>query len=467
MKINIRRKTAAYHQSQVYDDGMEAVPVGDGLEVAPAEWYQHSASLQVDSGTEDKQIPSDVPPDKSTGIIKPASVCGLPSKRFWIILGLAVTLAIGSVLGSTLGTVLSRKAGAKPLSGGSHESAPLTTSTQNPANQAPSPFSTTGAFNGSGIALLDLGSDAVNLFAYYQHHTGQLRSSALVNNKWSGGGSADIVEISDVKNGTPIGAVSYTTAGILTWHVFYVDSSNVLQETINSNHSNVWTKGPVGKANHEVFNSPTVGLTACWNGDYYGAKDGISGGGVRLFYGVNDTAVQELSWAYGDDQWGIGQTITGARGDSGLICAGVGSGTSYLYLQNTDDDLELWWKDFNVTGAQTPGHPSGMWNKGPAASTAIRPHSPISYSNYVYFQDQKNVVIGIAPVPKAESSTWGSSFKVDTATPETQIASTTFFPNNEHGSELHVFFQTNGSDITEYIRPRDGGQFSSNAVPVG
>ncbi|KAI9705860.1 MAG: hypothetical protein M1836_005266 [Candelina mexicana] len=460
-------KKAATCQSQVYDDGMEAVAVESGLEVAPVEWYQFPASLQVDPGKEDKRMPSDEPLDKAPSVVEPASVCGLPSKRFWTFLGLAVTLAIVIVLGSILGTIFGRKAAAKPLSGGPHDSTPSSTPPPTITTQAPNGLTTSGAFNGTGIALLDLGSDSVNLFAYYQYHTGEIRSSSLVNNKWSAGGQADIVTTLNVKNGTPLGAVSYTSNGILTWHIFYVDQSNVLQETINSNHSNSWTTGPIGKANRKAFDSPTVGLTSCWNGDYYGAKNGVPGGGVRLFYGVNRTAVQELSWAYGDDQWGVGQTLTGTRGDSGLICAGVNSGTSYLYLQNSDDELELWWKDFNTTGPQTPGHPSGIWNKGPTASTAIRPHSPISYSNYVYFQDQKNAIIGLQPVPKAESSTWGSSFKVDTATPETQIASTTFFPNNQHGSELHVFFQTNGSDITEYIRPRDEGQFSSNAVPVG
>ena len=92
---------------------MEAVVIGNGLEVAPVEWYQHPSSLQVDPGKEDKQIPSDEPLNRAPpppGITKPASVCGLPSKQFWTILGLAVTLAIATVLGSTLGTVFSKKA---------------------------------------------------------------------------------------------------------------------------------------------------------------------------------------------------------------------------------------------------------------------------------------------------------------------------------------------------------------------
>ena len=100
----------------------------------------------------------------------------------------------------------------KPRAGGSQETAPPLNTT----GEASTSLSTSGAFNGTGIALLDQGSDSVNLFVYYQNHAGQVRSSALVNNKWTSRGDADIGVAPNVKNGTPLATVSYTLDGAMT-----------------------------------------------------------------------------------------------------------------------------------------------------------------------------------------------------------------------------------------------------------
>lgn len=85
----------------------------------------------------------------------------------------------------------------------------------------PAYYSTTGAFNGSGIAIASasfLSEGQITLF--FQHHTGTIRYMQLLNNgDWIGGTSSEIVA-GDARNGTPIAAVPYDNNGKSTWHVF-------------------------------------------------------------------------------------------------------------------------------------------------------------------------------------------------------------------------------------------------------
>ena len=89
-------------------------------------------------------------------------------------------------------------------------------------------------------------------------------------------------------------------------------------------------------------------------------------------------------------------------------------------------------------------------------------------SYYAYFQDSNNQIVGIFPNASSEDSSWGASFIVGdgTALPGTSIECQTFYPSNDSPSGIYVFFQTNGTDIMEYVRPQFGGAWSTNSVPV-
>ena len=90
----------------------------------------------------------------------------------------------------------------------------------------PAYYSTTGAFNGSGIALasqsfatdLQTGTQG-SLVMYFQHHTGDIRWQQLTSNGWVGGGVSEVVA-NDAKNSTPLSAVAYALNGTSTWHIF-------------------------------------------------------------------------------------------------------------------------------------------------------------------------------------------------------------------------------------------------------
>ena len=120
------------------------------------------------------------------------------------------------------------------------------------------------------------------------------------------------------------------------------------------------------------------------------------------------------------------------------------------------------------------------------APIAIHPNSSISRirtgesTNLIFYQDPSHNVKALQPVLNAENSTWGSPLNVGLAVagPGTHMATATFFQGNYSTlpnltqSEInlnlgfHVFLQTNGSDITEYIRSFDGGQWTSDALPA-
>ena len=77
---------------------------------------------------------------------------------------------------------------------------------------APNYISSTGALNGSGIALASesfASGDHGSIVMYFQHHSGQIRQAQLNSQGvWQGGDATNIVA-TDAKNGTPIAAVAY------------------------------------------------------------------------------------------------------------------------------------------------------------------------------------------------------------------------------------------------------------------
>lgn len=119
------------------------------------------------------------------------------------------------------------------------------------------------------------------------------------------------------------------------------------------------------------------------------------------------------------------------------------------------------------------------------APVTIYPNSSIGRirtgdtTDLIFFQDPSHAVKALQPVLNAEKSTWGSLLHVGSAIagPGTHMATATFFQGNYSTlpnltqSEInlnlgfHVFLQTNGSDITEYIRNHDGGQWTYDTLP--
>ena len=271
-------------------------------------------------------------------------------------------------------------------------------------------------------------------------------------------------------------------------YLFYVDDSGIVQDVFQSNNSDgEYINGYFGSLNIRIADGPNAAFEACWQDLWYGSNVGNSPG-IRLYIGQQDGLVHEYMWDQDSNKWSTGYIFPNSNANAGAAC--WPGGLSYLYMQNTQKELQMLWKDYNTSATNSTTHPLGVWNQGtnqlypqeapddhigtvqltapslgPIASYLdIRPDSSIAMSRYVYFQDSKSRIFGICPNAAAEASTWdGPPFQVGlgTAIPGTRIACQMFV------MEIYVYFQTNASNVVENVRPLWGGAWSLDYVPVG
>jgi hypothetical protein len=93
----------------------------------------------------------------------------------------------------------------------------------------------------------------------------------------------------------------------------------------------------------------------------------------------------------------------------------------------------------------------------------------LGYTNYFYLQLDDDTINGYNISWAAENTTIvsNSQFVVDDAPGISGThLSVTALPNQGGGNSILVFYQTEGSDITEYIRDWLGGQWSTVDIPI-
>ncbi|KAL8728501.1 MAG: hypothetical protein Q9181_005320 [Wetmoreana brouardii] len=351
-----------------------------------------------------------------------------------------------------------------------------------------STLSTTGAFNGSGIALASqsfASGGYGSIVMYFQHHTGQIRSTQLSSDgTWHGGDATEIVAV-DAKNGTPIAAVAYARNNTAWWHIFYISANNTITEIINSNKTNVWSPGPINDLNLQPMNDPNVGLQACWYGSFYsdvsynhspvpGQNNNIASQsdqniGIHLWYAKNPTTFQSVGWTYGGNEWDLQQTFERYNGHAGVGCYSWGPGSNtYVFFINMENELNILWKDLNITLNSTTRHPIDQWNKANVAIPVYQ-NSSVGFTNYLYIQNPDLSIGGFNISWAAENTNIipNQDFIIsgDKGLPGTHL-SVTALPDTSGGNSLLAFYQTNGTDITEFVRDLDAGQWTSSTVPI-
>lgn len=226
-----------------------------GLEVAAADGYHKQFVNNIDEGDKevvspgqkeavnfDRKVPQ--PAIATDWPISPSQfrnhrLCGLKRSLFWaLLIATLVILALGAGLG--VGLAL-RNSDEPPAS--STTPPPSTSSSAAPTPIAndllktggsidPDYYSTSGAWNGSGIAWIwqNFAQDwsdtpALNehsIVVYYQHHSGEIRWLRQTTNSemWQPGPSNLVVVASNARNATPITAVHYDVNQTNYWHVF-------------------------------------------------------------------------------------------------------------------------------------------------------------------------------------------------------------------------------------------------------
>ncbi|KAK3700905.1 hypothetical protein LTR37_015708 [Vermiconidia calcicola] len=362
------------------------------------------------------------------------------------------------------------------------------TPTSSPAPTQSPDYSTSGAFNGTGIALAtqSFGQGTFGtVVVYFQHWTGQIRYMQLDSyGSWRGGDESTIVA-TNARNGTPIAAVAYAMNEISTWHIFYIDKDNTLQEKINGNTTNLWLDGPLGSYGFQAMDDPNVGLQGCWAGYRPGDQINaipIQGSedqnytsssqtlGISLWYGATPTRLQSVGWTFGTETWGEKERLDGFNGHAGIGCYSWGPGTvTYLMASDLSNTVNIWWKDLNSTGKENSTHPIETWTNSSVAIPNSFQNTSLGYTSHLYSQDSELNLVGYNVSWNAENTAFvpGDEFEIegDQGLAGTHM-SVTAVPSDSGGESLLVFNQIEGDSITVFTRDIEQGQWTSAVLPL-
>lgn len=266
-----------------------------------------------------------------------------------------------------------------------------------------------------------------------------------------------------------------------------VDQENYIRQRSNGNESNVWSNGTIDSLKLQVLEADQIGMQACWYGSDYGDSDyihtplpgGQSGSdaglaaktGMHMWYASDATTFQQYGWRFGDDEWLHQQTWEGKNGHAGVGCYSWAddSSTTYAMFVNTDNTVEVWWRDTNLNHTNSTEHPLNVWTNTSIAIHDANPATSLGFTNYFYWQDgATNLIKGYNISFAAENTSFvGDIFTVDdTAGIAGTHLSVSALPNTGGGNTLTVFFQIEGSDITEYTRDWIAGQWTSTDIPI-
>jgi hypothetical protein len=262
----------------------------------------------------------------------------------------------------------------------------------------------------------------------------------------------------------------------LKWHVFYVTADNYLSDWRNSNISQSWSQGTLRSGNFKVSDSPSVGLSACVNKAWYGSPYNISGLGIRLYYGRSDNIIQELGWSLdGPTTWFKGASFPNSNGAGGVECTVRGASITYVWMENSQGQLQQMWYDFNLS-ANTATHLPGTWVAGltysdflhNSAISAINDFTAVPPTKNVHFQAQNLSIVEIISNGTAENDTWARNVVVGTEPGRngTRIGSVVL-ETGLGGMEIHVLFQTNSTNMRDFVRGLTDRIWAVQDVPVG
>lgn len=250
--------------------------------------------------------------------------------------------------------------------------------------------------------------------------------------------------------------------------MFYIDSTNLLQEKISTDNMTTWTDGPLGDSKIETSDASTA-MTAFYSGSWLGKTAGTSAG-IRLYYGAPDNSINELSFYLGSSStWNASFTFYNdtTNGNAGMTSDWLEpNATAQLWTLDNSNALKLWYYIYNTTieSGQPPANVNyGGWAEGiSTAPVSILTNSSLSYAQGLLVYQQPNSDLeAIPPLTSGPSGvgSWGAV--VDSGTNSILTAQTggalaavslpigTDTDARTNGTYLYVFNQQNGSDISQ------------------
>ena len=229
-------------------------------------------------------------------------------------------------------------------------------------------------------------------------------------------------------------------------------------------------------------------MQACWYGNDYGDSDyihtplpgGASGDnssddtrntGMHMWFASDATTFQQYGWRFGEEDWMQQETWENKNGHAGVACYSWAedSSTTYAMFANTENTIEVWWRDTNLNHTATDTHPLNEWTNTSIAINDANPATSLGFTNYFYWQDgATNMIMGYNISFAAEKTSFaGEPFTVDSVPGISGThLSVSALPDAGGGNTLTVFFQTEGSDVTEYTRDWIAGQWTSTDIPI-
>lgn len=267
----------------------------------------------------------------------------------------------------------------------------------------PSYYSKKGAFNGSGIGIATEWSELYDaqrgLFLYYQHFTGEIRwMKWYLNGTWAPimNGTTPYAIATDAKNATPISIVSYGLNNTGTTHLFYINRDNFVRQLTYTNISDVWEPGPFDQLNVTALDAGLVGLEACWFTNIYSDSAYYNNGsdasiqadtGINLWVAIDNSTFNQYLYINTESQWTERPSWNNYNGHSGVSCFTWGpTNTSYVMLEDLDNNIEIWWKDTRPGQPSLENHPINVWQNGMALQYTF--HLSKSHCTNLYLQQR-------------------------------------------------------------------------------
>lgn len=274
-----------------------------------------------------------------------------------------------------------------------------------------------------------------------------------------------------------------------------------MKQMVLSNDTGLWTSGPLTNLNLSVYDSPSVGLQACWKGNFYGDSDyskfPTTNGdankvpfdervGMNLWYPSDSSTFEQYAWYNGQDTWARLNPWQAKNVHAGVGCYSWGPGTTtYAMMVNQKNDTEIWWKDTQQNATSNDTHPINSWvNSTNAAIDNVYPAASMGYTTYFYTQMADKSIKGFNIDFNAEKTSLQdqSAFTIKdsggaavaglggthlTCTAYTEFKSGANQTDaNKLWDSLYVFYQTEGNDITALSRPIAGGEWTKGKLNI-
>ncbi|OJD11048.1 hypothetical protein ACJ73_09624 [Blastomyces percursus] len=224
-----------------------------------------------------------------------------------------------------------------------------------------SPPNKDGVLMGTRLAAMDPRSGG-DVFLYYQNGDASLRYITLSPTRvWQG---SRTLPLDDAMLYTPIASTYTDSNGVLTWWLFYVDKSNVIQNIYSRGNPTAWQRGNIGSKRYTVPARSSIAFTLARGRKYDSEKNDLVGG-LTLFTTDTDGRVHEYIYNEEDESWSDGFVFPNTNGHGGASVWSINNYAFLFTLSNTQT-IDLWWRDYDSQSANRTG-----WQLGPSSHADV------------------------------------------------------------------------------------------------